>query len=105
MKTIALILITLLLISCNTDENETVGICSKQGTVLRKDYSKWICGGGWFLRTAEGDTVNINYASAYRATLDSLDYPTEVEYELKDLPEENACRAFTVDLACLVILD
>lgn len=95
----------ILLSACSApNQDDELRLCEEQGIVLRRDYSKWLCGGGWFLETEHGDTVSLYFANSRRDELESLSLPATVRYTLVELPEDEACREFSYDLACLEVI-
>ncbi len=80
-------------------------IC-EEGMIIGRDYSKWLCGGGWLLQTQNGDTVLLYFANQFKEELSGLSeqsYPQEVCYTLKPLPMNNSCQEHSMDLEYLVL--
>lgn len=89
------------LVSCA--EDDPAG-CQEEGSIIGRDMSLWVCGGGWFLERSGGDTVSIYFANSLNAKIESWTdqaFPIKVSYTLDQLPMDNGCREFAFDLTCI----
>ena len=86
-------------------QQEMLPSCGQYAILLERDYSKWICGGGWKIQLDQ-DTLLVNDNELMRGFIqqlseDGIILPTEIMHSLDPLDESNYCSGFQEQVVCI----
>ncbi len=93
-----------LLLRCG-DDNTEVEPCSLTAEFIKRDYSKWICGGGWVLKV-DNDTIGVRDTEIVRDFFAQEEFQGEGPFpsfrvSLVPLPEEDNCKEYLMGVDCI----